>query len=161
MIELIIIMETTSQNLSDWMYIKSTLDYFYEPRTYGISKIFAGSKSKLIQQDENIKSKIKNTERTPIVILCADYDRDETLNKHIIDYCNKNSYQLIWMNLDIEDVYLGKQIKNSEKSIEAINFQRKKDNLLPKLSNLNCKSPLQTRHTSNILCIFDQFLKRK
>lgn len=48
MIELILIMETRSSNKSDYMYIKSTLDYYYEPRTYGIKKIFATTKSLLI-----------------------------------------------------------------------------------------------------------------
>ena len=52
MIELILIMETRSSNKSDYMYIKSTLDYYYEPKTYGIKKIFATTKSLLIKQDK-------------------------------------------------------------------------------------------------------------
>lgn len=160
MIELIIIMETTRKNLSDWMYIKGTLDYFYKPRTYGISKIFAGSKSKLIQQEENIKLKLKNIERRPIVVVCADYDREEALNRQIADYCKKNLYELVWMNLDIEDVYLGKQIKNTQKAIEAINFQKKKDTIFRNITGLNNPDPLSIRHTSNILVVLDKYLTR-
>ncbi len=48
--ELIVIIETRASNGSDWMYIKSALDYYYKPRTYGIKKIFANCKSELINQ---------------------------------------------------------------------------------------------------------------
>lgn len=87
MIELIFLVETRASNKSDWMYIKSTLDFYYEQRTYGISKIFAKTKSQLIDQNENIKTKISNSSRTPKVIIVADYDRDENLNDKIIVYC--------------------------------------------------------------------------
>lgn len=161
MIELIFLVETRASNKSDWMYIKSTLDFYYEQRTYGISKIFAKTKSQLIDQNENIKTKISNSSRTPKVIIVADYDRDENLNDKIIVYCKDNDYDLVWMNLDIEDVYLGKQIPSNTKGKEAINFQTKKDKLFPLITTLNNKSPLQKRHTSNILCILDKYLTRK
>lgn len=35
--ELIIVVETRSSNRSDWMYIKSALDYYYKPRFYEIT----------------------------------------------------------------------------------------------------------------------------
>ena len=37
MFELIIVVETRSSNRSDWMYIKSALDYYYKPRFYEIT----------------------------------------------------------------------------------------------------------------------------
>lgn len=161
MIELIFLVETRASNKSDWMYVKSTLDFYYEQRTYGISKIFTKTKSQLIDQNENIKIKISNSSRTPKVIIVADYDRDENLNDKIIDYCKDNDYDLVWMNLDIEDVYLGKQIPSNIKGKEAINFQTKKDKLFPLITTLNNQFPLQKRHTSNILCILDKYLIRK
>ena len=36
MLELILVMETRASSNTDYMYIKSTLDYYYRPRTYGI-----------------------------------------------------------------------------------------------------------------------------
>ena len=59
MIELILIMETRSSNQLDYMYVKSTIDYYYQSRTFGITKIFATSKSQLTKQDNKIKNACK------------------------------------------------------------------------------------------------------
>ena len=160
MIKLVFIMETRSSNKSDWMYIKSSIDYFYKPRTFALDKIFATTKSELISQDTKIKSKIDDSTREVKVIIVADYDRKEDLNDKIIKYCNDNDYDLVWMNLDVEDVYLGKQVPNNRKKSEAINFQSKKHKLLPKLTGLSNPSPLKTRHTTNLLVVLDKYISR-
>ena len=159
MIELVFVMETKSSSKTDWMYIKSTIDYYYKPRTYSLKKIFAKSKSELIQQERKIKDAIKSTERIAQVIICADYDREEQLNNKIINYCRDNKYDLVWMNLDIEDVYLQRQVKERNKVKEAINFQKRKDTLILAL-NLNNNFPLRERHSSNILLVLDKYITR-
>lgn len=161
MIELIIIMETRSSSKSDWMYIKSTIDYYYKPRSCSLKKIFARTKTELIKQDAKINNLINSTERISNVIICADYDRDEELNSIIEKYCIDNSYDLVWMNLDVEDVYLGRQISKNCKTKEAISFQKISDKILPKLENLNIDDPLRLRHSSNILVILDKYLERR
>jgi len=158
--ELIFIIETRASNGSDWMYIKSALDYYYKPRTYGIKKIFAKCKSELINQTRKVNNHILKCNREPIVLLCADYDRDEKLNETITKYCLKNNYNLIWMNLDVEDVFLGKQVKQKEKEQQAINFQMKKNTLFKLGINLSEKDPLKNRHSSNLLCVLDCFIDR-
>ena len=160
MIELILIMETRSSNQSDYMYIKSTIDYYYQPRTFGITKIFATSKSQLTKQDNKIKNACKKTSRTPVIVVIADYDYDEKLNEEIKIYCKNNSINLIWMNSDIEDVYLGEKTKRKEKEKSAIAFQISKDKLLPNLKNLSEIDPLKKNKCSNILIILDKYLKR-
>lgn len=95
MLELILVMETRASSNTDYMYIKSTLDYYYRPRTYGIQKIYSESKTELIKQDEKIHKAFALTTRKPVVIIFADYDRNEIINKEIIDYCFKNSYELV------------------------------------------------------------------
>ena len=160
MIKLVFTMETRSSNRSDWMYIKSSIDYFYKPRTFALDKIFATTKSELISQDTKIKSKIDDPTREVKVIIVADYDREEDLNDKIIKYCNDNDYDLVWMNLDVEDVYLGKQVPDNRKESEAINFQSKKHKLLPKLTGLANTSPLKTRHTTNLLVVLDKYISR-
>lgn len=161
MIELILIMETRSSNKSDYMYIKSTLDYYYEPRTYGIKKIFATTKSLLIKQDKKIEKLCNTTERKPVIIVIADYDQDEPLNDIITKYCLNKSYDLIWMNSDVEEVYLGEKIKRKDKEKKAIAFQIKKNKLIPKLNNLSETNPLNKSKSSNILTILDKYLTRK
>ncbi len=160
MIKLVFVMETRSSNRSDWMYIKSTIDYFYKPRTFALDKIFATTKSELIQQDVKINSKINDLNREVKVIVVADYDRDEILNNIIEQYCNDKKYDLVWMNLDVEDVYLGKQVPDNRKKSEAINFQTKKHKLLPNIKGLDNNTPLKTRHTTNLLLVLDKYISR-
>lgn len=160
MIKLVFVMETRSSNRSDWMYIKSTIDYFYKPRTFALDKIFATTKSELIQQDVKINSKINDLNREVKVIVVADYDRDENLNIIIEQYCNDKKYDLVWMNLDVEDVYLGKQVPDNHKKSEAISFQAKKHKLLPNIKGLDNNTPLKTRHTTNLLLVLDKYISR-
>lgn len=161
MIKLIFIMETRSKSKTDWMYVKSTIDYYYKPRTFRILKIFAKCKTELIKQDVKIQNELDSFNKTNKVIIIADYDREEETNNSIVKYCQKNNYELIWMNLDVEDVYLQKQINNRFKTKEAYDFQRKKNKLLLNLkSNLSVDNPLTRRHSSNILNILDKYLER-
>ena len=160
MIKLVFVMETRSSNRSDWMYIKSTIDYFYKPRTFALDKIFATTKSELIQQDVRINNIINGSTREVKVIVVADYDRDEDLNKTIEEYCNERNYDLVWMNLDVEDVYLGEQVPNNRKKTAAINFQAKKHKLLPNIKGLDNNAPLKTRHSTNLLLVLDKYISR-
>ncbi len=137
MIELIIIMETRSSSKTDWMYIKSTIDYYYKPRSYSLKKIFAKTKTELIKQDTKINNQIISSQRISKVIIFADYDRNEELNSILAKYCIDNKYDLVWMNLDVEDVYLGRQISKKDKIKEAISFQKVSNELFPNFKNLN------------------------
>lgn len=165
MIELIFIIETNKQNNSDYMYIKSTLDYYYGQRVCGITPIYAKTKTELTKQDSKIKKAIeqcKKSQRTPIPIIVADYDREEFSNEVIINYCQKNNYDLIWMNTTIEDVYLKIKLKRSQdKHKYAQSFMQKKDKLLKELNNLSELEPLNHPQSSNILLIIDKYITRK
>lgn len=114
----------------------------------------------MIQQDVKIKSKINDSDREVKVILVTDYDRDEELNNRIEKHCEINNYDLVWMNLDVEDVYLGRQVPSNQKKSEAINFQSKKHKLLPRLTGLGNNTPLKSRHTTNLLIVLDKYISR-
>jgi len=159
--ELILILETRPSNRSDYMYVKSTLDYYYGSRSYGITPIYAKSKSQLMDQESRIKKAIKESKRFPVVILFADVDnKEEKLNENIAKYCKENDYDLVWMNLNIEDVYLGKMVETKSKAKEAFKFQLKKDSIFPTMHNLSEEEPLKHKGTSNILKILDKYLTR-
>lgn len=64
------------------------------------------------------------------------------------------------MNLDVEDVYLGKQVPDNRKKTEAINFQAKKHKLLPNVKGLDNNIPLKTRHATNLLLVLDKYISR-
>ena len=162
---LLFLLETRSNNRSDWIYVKSTLDYFYENRKCRYDALFCKSKDELIKQDKAIKRKIteytKYTNNEYKVLLVADYDRKEEKNKNIADYCNKNKYELIWMNPNIEKVYLNKDIKSGDKKREAEKFAKNKNSIFPHLNNLEYTEPLKEKCGSNIIIVVDKYLIRK
>ena len=76
--------------------------------------------------------------------IIEDYEADEEKNSNEINnnnnsnvifslekYCKENDYDLVWMNLNIEDVYLGKMVETKSKAKEAFKFQLKKDSIFP------------------------------
>lgn len=162
MLNLIFVLETTATNKSDWMYVKSVLDYYYGERTSHLHPIYAKSKSKLTNVGAKIKREIENAKGKTVVIICADCDEhDEVQNDKIKQYCEEQGYELVWMNRDIEDVFWAKKANNKEKEDLAVRFQTHKDKLLPKLNNLNSTNPLNERRSTNILTVLDKYQSRK
>ena len=67
---------------------------------------------------------------------------------------------VVWMNICVEEVFLGKVIPDKLKSKTATDYLKKKDSLLLANKNLNSDNPLKTHPSSNFLIVFDEFLKR-
>ena len=77
----------------------------------------------------------------------------------IAHFCQDEGYELVWFCHDVEEVYLGKKVSDSQKVSEAATFRRKKsiENIhIDKLS-----SNVMRKGASNILKILDKYLKRK
>lgn len=160
--QLVLVLETRFSCQSDYRYIKSAIDYFYVERTCKLTPIYAKNKSELINQDKKINECKNKYNGDTKVVLCADYDRESDCdNDAIISYCLINNYDLVWMNLDIEDVFLGKQVPNKAKNKESINFLTKKNKILSGLKTISEVNPLLKRHTSNLLVVLDKYLIRK
>ena len=160
--QLILVLETRSSCESDYKYIKSALDYFYGSRTFKISKIFATNKSELLKKDNRINYLIKKYNGESIVVICADYDRvDDPDNSKIINYCSSKKYDLVWMNLDVEEVFLGKQIKNKEKKKAADDFLKISSQVFKTIKTLNVENPLSTHPASNLLCVMNNHFKKQ
>ena len=158
---IILVMETTSSCNSDYRYLLSTINYYYRSRQFGIGKIYAGSKSSLTKKDAQIKKEINSHTDESKVILCADYDDEfDPLNKEITNYCKNNGYELIWMNKNIENVYVGiKKAKNKNKISQ--DFLKKSDRFFRTADNLSEENPLIFEGTSNILVILNKYLPKK
>ena len=86
--------------------------------------------SKDVRREINKKSKEFITGKTS-VIYCIDTDQYEKNADHakeldnISKYCEENHYDLIWFCHDVEEVFLGKKISDSQKVQEAAMFRRK------------------------------------
>ena len=95
------------------------------------------------------------------MILFADYDKkDDPNNAKIEKYCYK-SFDLVWMNLDIEEVFLGRRVEKRAKEREALNFLKKKQTYLSSNQVLINPKPLDKHPSSNLLVVLDRHLRRK
>ena len=174
-IQLIFCVETNKQSDTDFLYIKSTIDRFYEYKNghIQIKPVYLGGKGRystnrkireinaLINQ---FNAGSNNAESHVFLCLdCDEYDSDPEDRKFLSEaqsYCeNKENYHLIWFCRDVEDVYLGRQISKNQKTSAANRFVAKKQ-----IKNINVKVLLATQyrqHFSNICTVLDQFLSRR
>lgn len=160
--QIILLVETRASCESDYRYIKSVIDYFYVERSFKLSKIYAKNKPELIKLDKKIKTFISKYDGESVVVVCADFDRDDDpLNDEIIRYCNKHSYELVWMNIDVEEVFWGKKISDRQKNKESIKFLKMKNSIIPTLKTINVENPTATHPASNLLVVLDKYLRRK
>ncbi len=110
MSQLIFVLETNVSTKTDYIYIKKCIDYFYGKRAFKLTPIYAGCKSKLIQQQSKIDSYKKCYEGITNTIIVGDVDdKDNSQNEKIVKYCRENNYKLVWMNINIEDVFWHKR----------------------------------------------------
>lgn len=167
--QLLFCVETNKRANTDYIYIKETLDFYYEYDNHKVSikPIYMRTKtkynSKVVQKE--IADKRKAFKGETIVIYCIDTDcidkeyEVKALFDNINNYCKVNNYELAWFCIDVEDVYLGKQVSDKQKVNEAAKFRNNKTISSVPIEHLNsnkCK-----RRYSNILSIIDQYLKRK
>lgn len=160
--QLILVFETRPSCESDYIYVKSAIEFFYVERKYKITPIYAETKSELIKCGKKIKGYIEKYQGDSKVILFADYDKGgDPDNAKIEKYCNDMSYDLVWMNLDIEEVFLGRRIKNNAKKKEALSFLKRKQTYLLSNGAFDCSKPLDKHPSSNLLIVLDKYLTRK
>lgn len=168
-VQLIIVVETNKRNKSDWMYIKSTIDHFYNYDSSEIkfSPVFMDSKTKYKDKESEIQkliSKYGPNNQSEIIYFfdCDNYDTDSTERNFLEGakkYCESKGYQFVWFCKDIELVYWGKKVDKSKKKEEATKFLQKKEikNIAAKKLSVNkCQN-----NTSNILLVLDKYLTRK
>lgn len=158
--QLILVMETRPSCNSDYRYLKATIDYFYKPRSFNIQKIYAGNKSELLNQARKIQIEKQKFNGESVVVVCADYDRpDDPLNEQLINYCNENNFELVWMNSNIEHVYLN--LPNTrDKERASIDFLRRSQRILPLLDNLADDNPVCKTRSTNLIYILDKYFER-
>lgn len=95
---------------------------------------------------------------------CDDYDSnpdDLKFLKEVKQYCDDKGYKFVWFCKDIEQVYIGKRIDDSQKKKEAAAFKAKK--LINKVDQKRLSADCCRISTSNIMKVLDcnQELRRK
>ena len=160
--QLILVFETRASCESDYIYVKAAIDHFYVERRHKITPIYAKTKSELINCEKRIQSRIDKNRDDSKVILFADYDKkDDPNNAKIEKYCLDKSFDLVWLNLDIEEVFLGRRVEKRAKEREALNFLKKKQTYLSSNQVLANPTPLDKHPSSNLLLVLDRHLRRK
>lgn len=168
-IQIILCVETNKRADTDIIYILAAIKHWYQINNrIKISKIYMNAKSMY-----NSKSVLRQIEAatkafsfgTTQVIYCIDTDQYEKNTEHakelenISRYCRERHYDLIWFCHDVEEVFLGKKVSDSQKVLEAHSFKRKEEIEQIHMDRLSCTA--LRAGTSNILSILDRYLPRK
>lgn len=168
-IQMILCVETTKKANTDSVYIYDTINFFYNKNNQiKINIVYMGTKSKYkskdILREINKKTKEFRIGETK-VIYCIDTDEYEKNTEHekdfnsISEFCKENNYELVWFCHDVEEVFIGNKVSDSEK-VQTASIFRRKNNIekvdFKKLSSNNIRV-----NTSNILNILDKYLPRK
>lgn len=171
-LQLIFVVETNTKCKSDWMYIKDTIERFYQYDRVQtkFSTVYMDGKGKYRKKEKEITkliSQYASTSKTndSKVIYCFDcdeYDSKQEDAKFLEDvkrYCDSQGADFVWFCKDIERVYIGKKVDDSQKGKEAAMFKAKKQIANVEAGKLSVV--VYRANTSNILHILDQYLTRK
>ena len=172
----IFVIETKSdKENSDGVYLRETVEKLYEyDRSNTIVKfVFMNGKgnynkssvvNKMDSYIEHAKEIDKDTICSVLYVFDKDNDdtsrRDENFNAGVVDFCNCNGYQLIWMNKNIEEVYWKQEASNKQKVTMAGKFKKTSQITKVDVATLSV-SKAHRRYTSNILLELDKVLDRK
>lgn len=169
-LQLIFAVETNKKCNSDWIYIKDTIEYFYSyERTQvkfsvvymdGKGNYNSKKKEKEIKSLTSQYSSTSNTNRSRVIYCfdCDDYDSkmdDLKFLEEAKKYCDEHEYDFVWFCKDVEQVYIGKKVDDSQKKKEAATFKAKKQ-----INSIDSKKLLMKNYrnnTSNIMNVLDGY----
>lgn len=159
--------ETTKKANTDYQYIRETLRHFYvESSKITIRPIYMESKSKYNSRavKEQIRRESMNAKDTNVIYFVDTDDWDISIEdanflEEIKTYCINNGYDFVYFCKDVEDVYLGKSVANTEK-INAI--RRFKSTRAIESITVSClERNIYQVHCSNIMNMLDKYWDRK
>ena len=168
-LQLIFVVETDKKCKSDQIYIKDTIDQFYQYDTAHTKFSFVYMDGKGNFDRKKVRNEIEDwlgPYRGQSVVIycfdCDDYDskqEDRTFFNTVKRYCADHGYEFVWFCKDVESVYLGRKVSKSQKKAESAAFRGKHQ-----IENVSANVLLETRlksNTSNLMVIMDKYLERK
>ena len=129
-IQFIFVVETNKKCNSDWIYIKDTIEHFYvyERTRVKLSVVYMDGRGnynskKKEKEKERLISQYSVTSKSnqSKVIYCFDcdeYNSNPDDSKFLEDakkYCDDKGYDFVWFCKDVEQVYIGKKVDDSQK----------------------------------------------
>lgn len=171
-LQLIFVVETNKKCKSDWIYIKDTIDRFYQynQTQTKFSQVYMDGKGNYKKKEKEISKLItqyastSKTNESKVIYCfdCDDYDsKQEDLEflRSIQEYCKEKRADFIWFCKDVECVYIGKKVADSQKKNEAATFKAKKQ--IVNVDERKLSATGYRANTSNIMHILDKYLIRK
>lgn len=168
-IQLILCVETNKKADTDSKYIFETIRYYYNvDNSVKLSKIYMGTKTKYNSKEvlKEIKQKKSMfSHGSNMVIYCIDTDQYEKNPNHkkeydeIQKYCEHENYEMVWFCHDVEEVFIGYKVSDSDKTKKAAEFVKK--NIVKNVNYKKLSSDKLIKNTSNMLLVFDKYLQRK
>lgn len=169
-LQLLFCVEAKKGSKSDWVYIKETWSHYYQiPNDISLKPIFFDGKGnfnrgKINKQIGTMKRQYKKNGET-IVLYCidtdnilADPDRVKEFNT-IKQHCIEKNYEFVWFCRDVEEVYWGERVPDSEKVRMSGVFR--KHSKIKEVPERNLTETLKNKKNSNILIVLDKYLQRK
>lgn len=170
--QLIFVVETNKKCKSDWIYIKDTIEHFYQYDRAQVkfTPVYMDGKGKYKNKEKEINSFISqyssvSKENQSHVICCFDCDEfdrkpeDAGFLENARAYCKAKGYEFVWFCKDIERVYLGKKVEDIQKKKESANFKAR--SLIKGIDVKTLSVSDYRANTSNIMKVLDGYLKRK
>ena len=171
-LQLIFVVETNKKCKSDWIYIKDTIDHFfqYDQAQVKFSPVYMDGKGRYKNKEKEISSLIsqyaggnkKNRSCVMFCFDCDDYDskpEDAEFLKNAKQYCDDREFDFIWFCKDIERVYIGKKVDDSQKKSESAAFKAKK--LIDVVDGEKLMVNSYCSNSSNIINVISKYLTRK
>lgn len=169
-LQLIFVVETRKSCNSDWIYIKETVDHFYQvdQAHTKLSVVYMDSKStynspKTKKKIQEKISQFKPRESRVIYCFdCDDYDTkydDQKFLEAAKQHCRDNGHDFVWFCKDIEHVYVGERVPDKKKKSVSAGFSGKK-----LICNVNTQTLCVENYRvkcSNIMKVLDTHLSRK
>ncbi len=170
--QIVLVMETDEKSRTDYIYIRSILEKYYnlsQLRDVKISPVFMGgkgnyNKKKVINAINSYKRQYKKIGES-YVIYCFDTDKYESNpldQKLLIEeerYCKDNGYEFVWFCHDVEEVFLGRSVAASEKVAEAKKYITNK--MVEKVSMANLKAEKMSKQKSNVVLVLEEIFDMK
>lgn len=164
------VFECNKKSSSDYYYVRAFIQKYFDYHTFKFEKIFAGCKTELYSKSTNKKINTllgkyisKETNVNISLIFFADVDTyssdDNKRNKNLSAFASKYSQisKIVWFNLDIEDVFLGRRIKK-DKPKEAKNFLLKKEIGKVEIKKFKQNNARTIIHSSNLYSVLSSVL---
>lgn len=171
-LQLIFVVETNKRIKSDWIYIKDTIEQFYQYDNVHIklTPVYMNGKGRYKLKEKEVlklisQYKADDSKKESKVIYCFDcddYDVNRSDQEFLTEarrFCEEKGYEFVWFCKDIEQVYLDNRIDDREKKKVSEDFKKNKQ-----IKNVD-KSKLSAGDYrlkySNIMQVLNKYLEQK